>query len=247
MTETLKTLFLDLETAPNIGYTWQKYETNVIEFIKERYILTFTVKWLDENKPITYGLDDFAGYSKDPTSDKELCIKLWEYVNEADIIVAHYGDSFDIKVMNTRFLANGLTPPSPYKTVDTKKEASRRFGFLSNSLNDLCQFLGIGKKHATGGFKLWKDCMAGDPKAWKTMKKYNKIDVLLLEELYLKLRGWMKTHPNVAVLDDKDRCACQFCGSKNTQKRGKTFSKYTKYHRIFCKDCGSWSQGSIDK
>lgn len=241
----LKTLFLDIETAPNLGYTWQKYETNVIEFVKERYMLCFTVKWLDENKYYTYGLPDFADYAKDPTNDKALMTKLWDFVNEADVIVAHNGDSFDIKIMNTRFIVNGFTPPSPYKTVDTKKEAKKRFGFNSNSLNDLGRLFGFGKKLDTGGFKLWTDCMAGDLDAWKKMKKYNKIDVALLEQVYLKLRGWMKSHPNVSVT--LDRTCCQVCGSNNTQKRGFSFTKLTKYQRIQCMDCHSWSQGTIVK
>jgi len=245
MNKPLKVLFFDVETAPNIGYTWEKYETNVIEFLKERYMLCFTVKWLDENRAHTFGLPDFSDYKKDKTSDKSLVLKLWEYINEADIIVAHNGDSFDVKVMNTRFIVNGLTPPAPYKTVDTKKEAKKRFGFSSNSLNDLGNVLGLGKKLSTGGFKLWKDCMEGKQDAWKKMKKYNKIDVLLLEQVYLKLRPWMKTHPNVAVCID--RAACQACGSTNTQRRGYSFSKFTKYQRIQCTSCGSWSQGPVEK
>ncbi len=245
MTKELKILLFDIETAPNIGYTWEKYETNVIEFIKERYMLTFTAKWLGENKSVTYGLDDFPTYSTNTECDKELCIKLWELIDEADIVIGHNSDSFDIKVMNTRFIANGLLPPSPYRTVDTRKEAKKKFGFSSNSLNDLCTLLGIGGKHPTGGFKLWKDCMAGDKAAWKKMKKYNKIDVLLLEQLYLKLRPWMKTHPNTAIL--KDKLACHACSSVNTQRRGTMFNKVTKYQRIFCNDCGSWSQGPVEK
>jgi DNA polymerase elongation subunit (family B) len=245
MNKPLKVLFFDVETAPNIGYTWDKYETNVIEFLKERYMLCFTVKWLDENKAHTFGLPDFSEYRKDKTSDKSLVLKLWEYINEADIIVAHNGDSFDVKVMNTRFIVNGLTPPSPYKTVDTRKEARKRFGFSSNSLNDLGGVLGLGKKLSTGGFKLWKDCMEGKSDAWKKMKKYNKIDVLLLEQVYLKLRPWMKTHPNVAVCID--RTACHSCGSTNTQRRGYSYSKFTKYQRIQCTSCGSWSQGPVEK
>jgi hypothetical protein len=235
---------LDIETAPNLGWTWEKYETNVIEFVEERYMLCFTVKWLD-GKSFTYGLPDFAGYSKNPKSDKELVLKLKEFVDEADVIVAHNGDSFDIKIMNARFIVNGLMPPSPYKTVDTKKETKKKFGFNSNSLNELCTVFGIGNKASTGGFKLWKDCMAGKAEAWKKMKKYNKVDVMLLEQLYLKLRPWMKSHPNTAIHVGK--LACQVCASTNTQKRGTSFSKYTKYQRIQCQDCGSWSQGPVEK
>lgn len=241
----LKVLFLDIETAPNIGYTWSKYETNVIEFIKERYMLCYTVKWLDDKKVITEGLPDFPEYKKDKTDDSALVKKLWEYVDEADVIVAHNGDKFDIKVMNARFLVNGLLPPSPYKTIDTLKEARKRFSFNSNKLTDLGQVLKLGKKLETGGFQLWKDCMAGITKAWNKMQRYNKIDVLLLEKVYFKLRPWMATHPNVGI--NIDRYACIQCGSKKTQKRGFSYAKVYKYQRYHCQDCGGWSSAPIVK
>lgn len=245
MTNTLKLLFLDVETAPNIGYAWEKWETTIIDFLTERYILCFTVKWQGEKKSHTYGLPDFATYSKDKFSDKELVMKLREFVDEADIIVAHNGDNFDIKIMNARFIANGILPPSPYKTVDTKKEAKKRFYFNSNSLADISKFLGIGKKLETGGFKLWKDCLAGDKKAWDKMKKYNKVDVELLEKVYLKLRPWMKNHPNMGI--NMSRAHCTNCGSDKTQRRGFSYSKLTKYQRCQCLACGSWFSGPAIK
>lgn len=241
----LKVLLLDLETAPNIGYTWEKYETNVIEFIQERYILCFTAKWLDDKNTVCMGLPDFPNYQKDPKSDKELCQKLWELVDEADIVVAHNGDKFDIKVMNARFIVNGLLPPSPYKSVDTLKEARKRFGFNSNRLNDLGKLFGVGSKVDTGGFQLWKDCMAGLAKAWTKMKKYNKVDVLLLEKVYKILRPWMPTHPNVGI--NVGRYACNHCASLNTQKRGFAYAKVYKYQRYQCQDCGGWSSAPITK
>lgn len=241
----LKILFLDIETAPNLGYAWEKYETTMFDFVLERYMLCFTVKWLGDKKYHCYGLPDFPTYKKDPECDKELVMKLREFVDEADIIVAHNGDSFDIKVMNARFITNGILPPSPYKTIDTKKEAKKRFKFNSNKLEDIAKNLGIGTKMETGGFKLWKGCMAGHMDSWKKMKAYNKVDVKLLEEVYLRLRPWMKTHPNVGM--SINRTNCQACGSTNTQRRGFSYAKYTKYQRIQCLDCSAWSQGPIIK
>lgn len=241
----LKVLLLDIESAPNLGYSWEKYETTVFDFLIERYMLCFTVKWLGDSKLYTHSLPDFKTWSKDQTNDKELLEKLREYVDQADIIVGHNCDSFDIKIMNARFIANGILPPSPYKTVDTKKEAKKRFYLNSNKLDDIGKFLGLGRKMDTGGFKLWKGCMAGNPASWKKMELYNRQDVRLLEQVYLRLRPWMKNHPNVAVAIS--RINCQSCGSANVQKRGFSYSKYTKYQRIQCLDCGSWSQGPVIK
>ena len=45
-----KILIYDLETSPNQGYTWGKYEQNVIQFTKEWELLSFAYKWLGEKK-----------------------------------------------------------------------------------------------------------------------------------------------------------------------------------------------------
>lgn len=241
----LKVLIFDIETAPNIGYTWTKYETTVIKFLQERYMLCFAAKWLDEKQTKVYALPDYKGYSKDKTNDKELVKKLWELIDEADVVVAHNGDKFDIRIMNARFIANGLTPPSPYKTVDTKKIASRKFGFNSNKLDDLGTVLGLGKKLPTGGFELWEGCMAGNAAAWNKMKKYNKMDVVLLEKVYKSLRPWAPSHPNIGI--NRGRHACINCGSTNTQNRGYSYAKFHKYQRFQCKDCYAWGSAPIKK
>tara|TARA_R110002074_G_scaffold402324_1_gene607018 strand:+ start:51492 stop:52247 length:756 start_codon:yes stop_codon:yes gene_type:complete len=241
----LKVLIFDIETAPNIGYTWTKWETNVIEFITERYMLCFAAKWLDEKQTVVHSLPDFKGYTKDKTNDKELVKKLWALMDEADVVVAHNGDKFDIKVMNARFAVNGLTPPSPYKTVDTCKVARGKFGFNSNKLNDLGKVLGFGGKFETGGFALWKGCMAGEKASWTKMKKYNKIDVTLLEKVYLALRPWMPQHPNVGI--NKGRHACNHCASTKTQNRGFSYAKVHKYQRYQCQDCYAWGSAPIKK
>jgi len=241
----LKILLLDIETAPLIGFSWERYDTNLLEVVRDRYMLCFTVKWLDEKKYHTYSLPDFPSYLKDKENDKELVTKLWDFMNEADVIVGHYCDGFDVKVTNARFIVNGLLPPSTYRTVDTLKEAKKKFKFSSNKLDDLGHALGLGRKLSTGGFKLWKECMEGKDAAWKKMTSYNKMDVTLLEKVYLKIRPWIKNHPNIGILVDKLACHC--CASKNTQRRGYNYTKLTKYIRYLCKDCGSWSQGTMEK
>lgn len=240
----LRTLLLDIETTPSIGYVWEKYETDVIEFLKEWHIISFSVKWLGDKKAEVFSLPDFSLYKKDPDSDLELCKKLREYLDSADLIIAHNGDRFDLKKINARLVINGLTPPSPYKTIDTLKIARKHFGFNSNKLNDLGITLGLGAKVETGGFKLWKGCMAGDMKSWKLMTKYNLQDVQLLEKVYLKLRPWASAHPNVTT-DNDLRCHC--CGSYNVQKRGYNYSKLGKAQRWQCLACSSWSSGSSEK
>ncbi len=241
----LRVLLFDCETSANLSYTWGKYEQNVIAFEQEWIILSIAYKWLDEDEIHVHALPDFPLYKKDKDSDKELVGKLWEVMNEADVIIGHNARKFDVKKANSRFVINGYGPPSPAKVVDTLCMARKYFGFNSNKLNDLGQTLGLGEKVETGGFKLWRSCMAGDLKAYKLMKKYNAQDVALLEKVYLKLRTWDTGHPNLGILNEED--ACHKCGSMNTQKRGYSYTKLCRYQRIFCMDCRSWSQGKLQK
>lgn len=234
-----KILLFDIETAPSLGWVWGKWEQNVLDFQQEWYMLSFVAKWLN-GKTITAALPDFRGYKKNPENDKELAKKLWNLFDEADILIAHNGDKFDIKKANARFTFHKLPPPSPYKSIDTLKVARRHFNFTSNKLDDLGKYLGYGRKLTHTGFHLWQGCMKGDKKAWKKMVQYNKRDVELLEKIYLHFRPWITNHANLAIHTDAK--VCPRCQSKNLQSRGFGFSNNAKYRRFRCNDCGGWSK-----
>ncbi len=242
-----KVLLVDIETSPLISYTWGVWETNVIQIKKDWHILSFVAKWHGTNKVISCSLPDFPRFKKDKDDDKDLVQELWNLFNEANVIIAHNGNSFDIKKANARFIANGLTPPSSYKTVDTKLVAKRYFAFDHNSLDELGRYLGLGRKVSTGGFSLWLECMAGDKSAWKKMMAYNKQDVLLLEKVYEKLRPWIENHPNIGLILDKPQC-CPICGQAGRlQARGFSYTKVSRKRRYQCQDCFGWSTGKAEK
>jgi hypothetical protein len=231
-------LILDIETLPNIGYVWGKYDQNVIRYTQQSCMATFVAKWLGEKKIISKSLPDYKGYQAGSYDDKALVTDLWKLFDEADVIIAHNGNSFDIKVSTGRFILHGMMPPSPFKSVDTKlmvKEAAR---YNSNSLDDLCGLLGLGKKIHTD-FDLWEGCIKGDMKFWNKMVAYNKMDVLLLEKLYLRLLPFAKTHPNLTFWT---RGECPKCGGHDIQYRGVQRCITRQYQRFQCNTCGSWGR-----
>lgn len=230
-----KILFLDIETAPNVGYTWGKWEQDVISFIDSWYILSIAYKWLGEKKTRVAALCDMPGY-KPGMKDAKLLPIIWKLLDEADIVVAQNGDRFDLPKINTRFLMNKMPPPSPYKTIDTFKVVKGRFAFNSNKLDDLAKDLGVGQKVKHTGFDLWRGCMSGDRKAWNLMKRYNANDVDILESIYLKMRPYHSKHPVVTT----GLSMCIKCGSSNIVKRGFTYGKTTMTGRFRCNDCGGW-------
>lgn len=230
-----KILLFDLETTPNLAYVWGKYEQNVIAYKKEWDLLSVAYKWLGEKEVHCLTRIDF----KDKT-DKALTRELKKLLDKAEIVIAHNGDEFDIKKSNAKFIEHNLGPTAPYQKIDTKKIAKKYFKFNSNSLDDLGNLLGVGRKEKTGGFDLWLDCMAGKKSAWKLMAKYNKQDVLLLEKVYLKLRPWMDNHPNVSMLVNVTN-GCPTCGQKKLESKGVRFN----YRRYICKNCGRYCRARL--
>lgn len=236
-----KTLLFDIETTPLLSYTWGKYEQNVISVEQHSHLLSFSAKKLGEKSSITRGLNDYKLYKKDPASDKDLVEAIHCLFDWADIIVAHNGRAFDIKKVNARFAFYGFPPPEPYQIVDTKEMSKRNFAFTSNSLNDIADYLGIGRKLETGGFELWKGCMAGDKESWKLMKQYNSWDVELLEKIYLKMLPYSKV-PNLGSILEGE--VCPRCGSDEIRARGIAKTIASTYHRFQCNSCGGWGRSS---
>ena len=146
--------------------------------------------------------------------------------------------------MNTRFLENGLRPATPYKSIDTLKIAKRVFGFTSNKLDFIARKLLGERKVKHDGLELWQKCVVGDSAAWDHMLVYNKGDVILLEKVYMKLRGWDHLHPSFAVHTNKDVLSCTVCGSDNVKPTGQTVKTSTNaYLGYECKECGHQMRG----
>lgn len=236
-------VFLDVENSPSVGYVWGKYDQTVNEFKADWYMLSFAYKVLGEKVIHVKGLIDYPGYKKQKDNDKKLMQDIWKVLDEADIIIGHNIDRFDVRKINARFLIHGIPPPSPYRTVDTLKVSRKAFKFNSNSLDDLGHSLGVGRKLKHTGFALWLACMAGDSKSWSVMKKYNSLDVCLLEKVYFAMRPWATSHANV----NQGHFACPKCGSLDTQKRGFSYTLVRQKQRHVCLACRGWWEGAARK
>lgn len=234
-----KILVFDIETSANLGYIWGKYEQNVLKYVNEWSVMCFCAKWLDNKKMIKVKQNDFKNYKKDKLDDYGVVKAMWDLLDEADVVITHNGDKFDIKKMNARFIYHGFTSPSSYKSIDTLKISRRYFKFNSNKLDDLGEYLKVGRKVRHEGFSLWFKCMMGQKKAWNNMIKYNIQDVLLLEKIYYKFLPWIANHPNIGLYIGKEY-VCPKCGSEQLQKRGFHYTKSQIYQRIQCQDCMGW-------
>lgn len=236
-----KILIFDIETSPILGYVWGLWDNNVAlnQIHSDWHILSWGAKWLDPEDDKVMYMD--SRKSKNIEDDKALLKGIWMLLDEADIVVTQNGKKFDQKKLNARFIIQGMQPPSSYKHIDTLQLAKKHFGFTSNKLeymaDKICKKYKKLKHETFSGFELWKECLAGNLKAWKEMEKYNKHDVLSLEELYTKMRPW-DTSINLNTYHNENTYKCT-CGATSFSKNGYFFSSVGKYQRYKCTNCGS--------
>jgi hypothetical protein len=173
--------------------------------------------------------------------DKRVLKSIWKLLEEADIIIAHNAIKFDVRVLNARFILNGLKPTSPYQVIDTLQIAKKNFRFTSNRLDYLGKLF-TNKGKIDTNFDLWRGCDNGDQESLDYMLKYNKEDVNLLEEVYLELRPWMRSHPNMAIYKEANEEVCPTCGSDNVIDCGEYSTPAGRFDSLRCNDCGGISR-----
>lgn len=224
-----KLLFLDIETCPIEAYTWGLFDQNIgLDMIKKDWsILSWAAKWQGSNKIHQMDVERL--------SEKKMLKGMWDLLDKAEIIVTQNGTRFDAKKLNARFIAYGMTPPASYRHIDTLRLAKKYFAFTSNKLEYMAKFLETKhqklKHKKFPGFELWSACLGGVKAAWRQMRRYNKYDVIVLEEVYNKLIVWDPAYRT------PDRCTC---GSTSYKSNGFFFSAVgTKYQRYRCNDCGA--------
>lgn len=230
----MKILAIDIETAPNTAHVWGlfKQTVGINQIMETGRVMCFAAKWVGEKK-ISFWSEHF--------DDHESVIRMAHaLLSEADAVLTFNGEAFDLPTLNREFLKYGLAAPTPYASIDLLRVAKRRFRFVSNRMDHLAKELGLPRKLETRGHELWVECMAGDKKAWKEMRSYNIQDVVVLENMYHKLLGWIDTHPNLGLYVDADEPVCTNCGSDDLQSRGVQRNKTLSYQRFQCMDCGTW-------
>lgn len=235
-----KILVLDIETAPVKAYVWRLWKQDVYidQIISDWFMLTWSASWLGSGEVMSARL---YGEEAIDECDFRIVKQLWNLLNEADIVIAHNGNSFDIPKIKARFAINGLPPTSFYQQIDTKVVAAKEFGFTSNKLDFLAESFGISKKLHTE-FSLWARCLKGEDAALEEMEIYNRHDVEVLEEVYYKLRPYIKNHPNVTLYDDDAANRCPTCGGTHLIEHNFYYTSVGKFQVYRCDDCEALSR-----
>ena len=236
-----KVLLLDIETAPMKVLSWTLFKPYLSHdnIIKPGFILSWAAKWLFSAEMMSDIVTPKEAVRGD---DKRICESIWQLMDDADVILAHNAKNFDIKWLNAEFFIHKMKPPMPYQVIDTLYESRKYFRLPAHRLDYLGKIVARKEKLETS-FDLWIKCMAGEKESLDYMLKYNKEDVVLLEEVYVEQRGWIKSHPNLSLYIDADKPVCPNCGSSDLLWEDKYYvTMVSKFAAFRCKNCGAISR-----
>lgn len=235
-------LLFDLESTPSIAAVFGRFKQNVglnAVISEGGWLLSAAWKFLGDADVSSIVLTPEEALKAD---DSRIVATLYELFERSDWVVAHNGNSFDVPLFRTRLVMHNFPMHKAVKQVDTLQIA-KKLKFNSNRLDGLAQQIGLSRKLENSGMPLWLDCMQGKQDALKTMQEYNEQDVALLEEVYLKLRGFNTKTPNAAHYHDDDKIRCQVCGSDDVEYTGNSvFTAASEFKEVKCNSCGSRSR-----
>lgn len=234
-----KVLILDIESKPGTAYVWGPkidWLPNAM-LIDPPSMMCFSYKWLGD--PETRFIAEWHG-----SDETDMVYAMHSLLDQADIVVTYNGDRYDLRKINNEFWKLGMAPPSPYRSIDLFKTNKVRFDLPYKSLDYLAQSAGIGEKESTGGFRLWVGCMEGDPDSRAQMEVYNKQDVALTEQTYIRLLPWLTNVPHMGMFAF-DGGLCPYCASHGVLNTGKYTNTFVQRYELYkCANCLGWSRGN---
>jgi hypothetical protein len=241
-----KILLYDLETSMILGYFWSlwKQNININAIVDDWYVICWSAKWLGTDTMLNCSVHnkfDDNHVARFKFNERYVIEKLWTLIDEADIIIAYNGKSFDRKKMNAKFLEYGLPEPSPYKIIDPMLICKGNFAITSNKMDFVSKYVSAVEEGKIGtNLQLWIDCMNDDEDALDEMQAYCDEDINVLERVYMAVRHWDSNAPNLALFYDDDKPRCNGCGSDDlTAIPDKTHNTtLSRFPLVKCNGCG---------
>ena len=246
-----KVLTIDIETSPHLAYTFQTRQAFItpIQVVEPTRMLSFAAKWEHENRVLFESEYDWQSQENylSPLRDdyhEYMVRRAFELLDEADVVVGYNSDNFDLRHLRREFRLANLGQPSPFHSVDLYKVIKHDEEWMSHKLAYITERYKLTGKMANDGWPLWIGCLAGDPKCWRQMRRYNKRDVVTTEELKQAVHDLVQM-PALALLDDEPLAEghCPVC-REQAQRRGYAYTKTRRYPRFYCPADRKWFRGN---
>lgn len=204
-------------------------------------ILCIGYKWLgDKRVHVPTILDYSRGQSM--LDDKGLVCEFAKVFETADYHVAHYGGKgrFDLPMLQSKLLKHKQKPLPPLPMIDTWAVARKELRMHSNRLKALAGFLQVPHQKTDIDFDAWMQAAHGNRAALREVKNHCRLDVLVLEEVFQRLRPLIPIIPNRQLYTKEHLTGCPDCGSLHIQRRGPHVGRTRLYQRYQCQACGKW-------
>lgn len=126
-------------------------------------------------------------------NDKQLTQDILQRLNQFDVIIGWYSKRYDIPFMKTRALKYGLPFLDPrIRHIDLYDTSKKKLKMHSNRLEAVSEFLGIHGKTKISP-DAWNEAIRDNPKGMKEVVHHNRYDVIVLEQVYQKLKREIAT------------------------------------------------------
>lgn len=224
------------------------------------YMLCFGYRWLGDEKTHVLSVTDYAEFEEDVTNDRRIVEDARAILASANVWVTWYGKRFDVPFIRSRLLNHKLPPLPESRHYDGWETARKKLRLHSNRLASVSAFLGVEEKTPLSG-PIWVRAAAGHPSSIDYVKAHCRQDVVVLEQVYRRLRPIATTHPNLgmfvpalgrprtkAEIEDEgtrpaDRPPCPACGLRKLRRAGEQVGITVAYARYVCGSCGAYCRG----
>lgn len=206
------------------------------------FVFCIGYKWLGEKKTHLISIRDYPAFNRDITDDRAVLKAFAKVMEEADLMVTHYGQRFDYPFLNTRCMIHGMKPMPSVPHVDTWRIAKYKLALHSNRLDTLSRVIpvsGVRELKTPLEAPQWMKGRAGHVPSIRYIEAHCRADVRVLEDVYVKIRPFSSNLPNLAKHQD-GVFGCPACGSEKVHARGYHLTAHGKRRRYQCQGCGQW-------
>lgn len=197
-------------------------------------VLCVGLKTVGKGRPLVLDVGDYEGDIL--KREKQLLRDVRELLLNTDCWLTQFGTYYDIPFVNSRLLYHHLPilPPN-HPHVDTWKVAKHKLRLRNNRLVTMSEFLGTRDEKNPILPEQWLRALSGDQRSLNYIIDHCRRDVLVLEQVYLRVRPLITDHPFSG-----QRGLCTICGPKSkVHYRGYHRTRTRVYRRYQCK-CGKW-------
>lgn len=231
MSKEPKILVYDLETSlvrAEVFWTGKQY-IHHSQLIDEPKIITVAYKWIGKDKVHYLTWDE-------KQCDKKLVEEFLVSYNAADMVIGLNNRNFDDKWINARALKHSLFVNTKVKSFDILSKTKSKFRLPSHSMKYIAEYLGVTLKQEHEGRKMWRKIQWGTPEEQKEYLKkmvdYNIGDIVSTEEIYYRIRPYVKAEMHMGVYGGNEKWTCPECGGKDVELYKTTYTASGTVQRI---------------